>query len=152
MKTKTGTEGKCKAERPARYSQELADRVCVEISTSNKSLKTICAMEGMPTVRTVLHWQNTNEQFLAQYRRAKEEQADYLAEEIIEIADDSSHDTKEGRTGAMENREWLNRSKLRVETRKWVASKLRPKKYGDKIDVKHEGDIRVQQVTGMEVK
>lgn len=121
--------------RPTQYSQEIADVICEEISTSNKSLKTICENEYMPAVRTVLYWLKSNEDFLHQYTRAKEEQADFLAEEIIEIADDSSNDTLYGDFGPMENKEWVNRSKLRVEARKWVASKLKPKKYGDKVDV-----------------
>ena len=62
-------------------------------------------------------------------------QADYLADQIIEIADYSEHDTIEAEKGEMENREWVNRSKLRVEARKWIASKLKPKQYGDKLDI-----------------
>lgn len=121
--------------RPTEYSQQVADEICEAISTTNKSLKTICQPENMPAVRTVLYWLHTNEPFLHQYTRAKEEQADFLAEEIIEIADDSSNDTIQGEYGPMENREWVNRSRLRVDARKWVASKLKPKKYGDKMDV-----------------
>ena len=71
--------------RPTEYSQEIADVICEEISTSNKSLKTICDDKYMPAVRTVLYWLNSNKDFLQQYTRAKEEQADFLAEEIIEI-------------------------------------------------------------------
>lgn len=94
-------------------------------------------MDDMPSVRTVLYWLNTNETFLQQYTRAKEEQADYLAEEMMEIADDGSHDLDriDDYGNRIENKEFVNRSKLRVETRKWIASKLKPKKYGDKMDV-----------------
>lgn len=135
---------------PSVYTQELADKLCLEIATSNKSLKTICK-ELSIGASTVLKWLNTNEHkgFVEQYARAKEEQADYLVEEMLEIADDSSNDTMtiEGKNGPIEveNKEWTSRSKLRVDTRKWIASKFRPKKYGDKIELDNKitGDIKV---------
>lgn len=122
---------------PTKYSDELATRICLEISTTSKSLRTICKQDGMPCVATVLNWLNSNESFLAQYTRAKEEQADFLAEEMMEIADDSSQDLDriDDYGNRIENKEFVNRSKLRVETRKWIASKLKPKKYGDRVDV-----------------
>ena len=67
------------------------------------------------------------------YARAKADQADFLAEELLEIADDSAEDeifTEEGKR--LENREFINRSRLRVDTRKWIACKLLPKIYGEK--------------------
>lgn len=126
--------------RPPVYSQDTADRLCEMIATSSKSLRTICKEEGMPSVGTVLKWlkENTNG-FLAQYTRAKEEQADLLVEEMIDISDDGSNDfmtiVKGDISYEVENKEWTSRSKLRVETRKWIASKLKPKKYGEKLDL-----------------
>ena len=131
--------------RPAIFTQELADSFCEQIATTSKSLRTICAMDGMPSVITVLKWirENTNG-FSAQYARAKEEQADMLIEDMLEIADDGTNDlmtiTKGGISYQVENKEVTNRSRLRVETRKWIASKLKPKKYGDKLDVTSDGD------------
>lgn len=123
---------------PEIFTQELADRLCELISTTTKSLRTICKMEGMPSVRTVLRWlREDKEGFCAQYARAKEEQADFMIEEMVEIADDGTNDLMTVEKGdasyEVENKEVTNRSKLRVETRKWIASKLKPKKYGDKI-------------------
>lgn len=138
--------------RPSIFNQETADKICEEIATTSKSLRTICKDEGMPAVRTVLSWLSEGDKeegkeefkaFLRQYARAREEQADFLAEEIIEIADDGSNDlmtiVKGDQSYETENKEVTNRSKLRVEARKWIASKLKPKKYGDKIDLNHEG-------------
>ncbi len=124
--------------RPSKYSNELATSICEQICTSSKSLRTIC--EGLDiSVASVLTWLRDKPEFLAQYTRAKEEQADYMIEEMIDIADDGSNDlmtvTKGDASYEMENKEVTNRSKLRVETRKWIASKLKPKKYGDKLDV-----------------
>lgn len=131
--------------RPSIHSKELEDRILTEIATSSKSLKSICSDPSLPCVTTVLKWLRENSEFALQYARAKEEQADFMCEEMLEIADDGSNDTitgvkPSGEEYEMENKEWTNRSKLRVETRKWLASKLKPKKYSDKIDVTSGGE------------
>jgi hypothetical protein len=139
--------------RPSIFTQDLADRICLNISTSNKSLRTICKELGI-SVASVLNWLNDKEkpEFLAQYTRAKEEQADFLAEEMIEIADDGSNDSmivydNQGKPKEVEDKEWTNRSKLRVETRKWIASKLKPKKYGDKLQTENKNDNINRNIT-----
>lgn len=96
-------------------------------------------MEGMPSVQTVLKWLRKDMGgFVAQYARAKEEQADFMVEEMIDIADDGTNDymtiTKGDISYNVEDKEVTSRSKLRVETRKWAAAKLKPKKYGDKLE------------------
>lgn len=122
--------------RPSSYDPDLAIILCTEISTSNKSLKRICMEdEYLPDVSTVYRWIRDIDEFRNLYARAQEDRADYLAEEMLEIADDNTNDTIVTMQGEMENKEWVNRSKLRVETRKWIASKLKPKKYGEKLDV-----------------
>ena len=133
--------------RPQIYTQELADKICEEISTSNKGLRTICKELGISTM-TVLRWLSDEEKkdFRVQYARAKEEQADHLAEEILEIADDSTRDDKtildkQGNPIIVENTEWTKRSQLRVDARKWIASKLKPKKYGDKLQTENKTDL-----------
>lgn len=87
------------------------------------------------------------------YARARESQAEVLADEIIEIADDSSEDfifaegeDKDG-NGAKKfiNKEYVKRSALRVDARKWVAAKLLPKKYGDLT--RHEVTVNKPLVT-----
>lgn len=158
-------EGNTNAKGNSIFTEAIANAICEEIATSSKSLRTICKEEGMPSVRTVLSWLSQGEKsdaeekyrlFLHQYARAREAQADFLAEEIIEIADDGSNDlmtiTKGDTSYSIENKEVTNRSKLRVDARKWIASKLKPRKYGDKIDMNHQGEIAVKQITGMEVK
>lgn len=146
------------AGRPTLYSQEIADKICEEISTTNKSLRSICKELEISTM-TVLRWLSDpeKEDFCLHYARAKEEQADHLAEEILEIADDSSRDDKTiydkaGNAITVENTEWTKRSQLRVDARKWIASKLKPKKYGDKLQTEHSGELNIKQITGMEVK
>lgn len=147
-----------KQHRPTKYTPELGDLVCSKIATSNRGLSTICADEGMPTRQTVHDWVKENKEFADKYARAREDQADFLAEEILEIADHSDKDTvfvydKNGKRVPTEDKEWTNRSKLRVDARKWVASKLKPKKYGDKVELSGDKDnpILVQQIIGMKI-
>ena len=97
----------------------------------------------MPCVATIFNWMRVHQEFLEQYARAKEAQADALAEELLDIADDGSNDWMEvhdrDNTGWKANGEAIQRSRLRVDTRKWIASKLKPKKYGDKLTQEHSG-------------
>lgn len=117
--------------RPSAYTQEVADKICEQIATSNKSLRTICAMDGMPAVSTVLKWlQDGSNNFTEQYARAKEEQADLLVEDMLDIAEHTDEDHTAFTGGNV-----VQRDRLRIETRKWIASKLKPKKYGEKLDV-----------------
>ena len=126
------------AGRPTIYSQELADRICGEI-IQGFSLRTICKADDMPCVATILKWLREKPEFLSQYEKAKEEQADALAEEMLDIADDGTNDWmerfgKDGEvTGWQVNGEHVQRSRLRLDTRKGIASKLKPKKYGDRV-------------------
>ncbi len=113
------------------YDQALADKVC-ELIMDGYSLRRIEAEQGMPTRLNILKWLRENEKFQTQYARAREEQADVLAEEIIDIADTKTDDPQ--------------RSRLMVDTRKWYAGKLRPKKYGDKLEHEHGGNLTVQIV------
>lgn len=131
--------------RHSTYDPVIADEICSQIASSSKSLKTICEQPGFPSVSAVYAWLRTNEEFQKQYARAKDDQADYLVEEMMEIADDGRNDFVKTEKGDesynVENKEWTNRSRLRVDTRKWIASKLKPKKYGEKIE--HSGNINL---------
>lgn len=130
------------AGRPSKYTQELADKICAELS-NGLSLRTICKSDDMPCVSTIFNWMRTKPGFLEQYARAKEESADALIEEMLDISDDGTNDwmerhDKEGSViGWQVNGEHVQRSRLRVETRKWIASKLKPKKYGESTQIKH---------------
>lgn len=112
--------------RPTDYTKDMADKICEKIS-GGLSLRAICAEAGMPARGTVYRWLIENADFQDQYTRAREKQADYFAEEIIEIADSAEADSAA-----------VAKARLQVDARKWAASKIAPKKYGDKqeIDVK----------------
>lgn len=139
-------EGSCNESvgRPTIYSIELADVICSLIA-EGRSMRSIARDELMPVSSTLFRWLREHEAFKEQYEIAKQECADMFAEDIIDIADDNSQDyvdvtDENGATGATRlNTEHVQRARLRVDARKWVASKLKPKKYGDKIS---------QEVTG----
>lgn len=128
--------------RPTIYSQALAAQICTKLS-EGVSLRRICQREGMPELKTIMRWLADthfpfNKDFRQQYTRAREAQAEVLADEMIDIAEDGSNDWYEDEDGKERpDHEHINRSRLRIDTRKWIASKLLPKKYGDKqtIDI-----------------
>lgn len=129
---------------PGAYTEELADAICERLA-DGVSLRTICAADDMPDKATVFRWLAKYDEFATKYARAREAQADAIFDEMLDIADDGSNDWMERRTkdgeaiGWQENGEALRRSALRVSTRQWMASKLQPKKYGDKLTNVHEG-------------
>jgi len=128
--------------RPSSYTQEVADAICEQI-VEGKSLRAICKADDMPSVATIFNWFRTQEGFVEQYTRAKEEQAETLADEIVSIADEADTTVKDmggGTTAVVFDSTAVARNRLRVEARKWVASKLKPKKYGDKLALAGDAD------------
>ena len=126
------------------FKQETADIICNRLC-EGESLRKICADDGMPACSTVFKWLAERAEFSEQYARAREVQADVLVDEIINIADDATNDWMErhsddGNRAWVLNGEHVQRSKLRIEARKWTAGQLRPKKYGNKLDVAHSGN------------
>lgn len=118
--------------RPSSFSPEVADEICERLA-EGESLRTICAGEGMPYRGTVFRWLASDEKFRLQYAHARDAQADTLADEIVDIADDGTRDTYLDADGNEKtNQDVIARSRLRVDARKWVASKLKPKVYGDR--------------------
>lgn len=149
--------------RPTTYTEELADRICAELACGN-SMRTVCKAEDMPAMSTVFLWLRTHQSFSEQYAQAKAEAADALVEEMLDIADDATNDWMETHgpdgeeTGYKLNGEHVQRSKLRVDTRKWIASKLKPKKYGERLDLNHDVQeesplsLLLKQVSGNTLK
>ncbi len=128
--------------RPTDYNQEIADKVCERIA-EGASMRTVCSPDDMPGLSTVFRWLRIFPEFREQYARATEERTEAMSEEILDIADDGSNDMMTIQKGnasyEIENKEVTNRSRLRVDTRKWLMSKMKPKKYGDKLDMTTNG-------------
>lgn len=131
---------------------ERAERVCKIIESTTKGLTRICKDEkenpDFPCEASFYRWLNDSEDLRERYARAKSDQAERLVDEMLEIADDSDLDAIADDEGNKRlNSEFVQRSKLRIDTRKWIASKLKPKKFGDKIELDHKGGIRIVAVT-----
>lgn len=127
--------------RPSEYTAEIATAICERIS-EGESLRAICREDGMPDKTTVLRWLGANAPFRTQYAGAREAQADHMAEEILQIADDGLNDTYVDDDGQVRtDHDVIARSKLRVDARKWLASKMAPKKYGDKLAIGGADDL-----------
>lgn len=124
------------AGRPTDYSEDLARAICERLM-DGESLRSICLDEATPGKTTIFRWLNANAEFRDQYVKAREVQAESIADELIDIADDGHNDWMEKNFGEdtrwVENGEAIRRSALRIDTRKWVAARLLPKKYGDKL-------------------
>lgn len=120
-------------------SEETANRICEQIA-EGRSLRSILKDPGMPASSTVFKALAADKSFAEQYARAREAQADALFDEILDIADESSRDTYTDENGnERTDQEVVARSRIRIDARKWMAGKLRPKVYGDKVSTELTG-------------
>ena len=130
------------AGRPTLYSLEMSGEICARLA-SGQSLRQICRDESMPCTATVLKWAREIPEFSEQYAKGRDALLEHWAEEITEIADDGSNDWMNNadpeNPGYKLNGEHINRSRLRVDTRKWLLSKLAAKKYGDRVSAELSG-------------
>lgn len=115
-----------------------------------ETLEKIGSDPRMPSKRTIVRWlaDPKNVDFREQYYYARRIQAELYIDEIFEIADDTSHDfvtkyDKDGVPYKEPNNEHIQRSRVRIDARKWYASKMVPKIYGDKQQIEHDvtGDL-----------
>lgn len=120
--------------RPSTYSAEVGAEICTRLA-AGETLRAICRPEHMPPGPTVRGWVIDNvDDFAERYTRARQVGYEDMADELTEIADDTSNDTLTDAQGAdRPNTEWITRSRLKVDTRKWLLSKALPKIYGDRI-------------------
>lgn len=121
--------------RPSLYNKILADKICVAVATSTAGLTKICQKNpDFPHPDSIYEWRYRHKEFSDNYANAKRTQAELMAEEIVAIADDGTNDTYIDDDGNIKtDTDVVSRSRLRVDTRKWIACKLLPKIYGDKV-------------------
>ena len=129
--------------RPSTYSDDVVNDICARLA-AGQPLTKICKTEEFPDVSTVYRWLDAHEEFRDKYARARQDQADTLADEIIAISDEQHEAVTE--RGVVFDPE-VNRDRLRIDARKWVAAKLKPKKYGDKTEVEHTGDLKIAVIS-----
>lgn len=104
--------------RPTKYTEKITAEICSRLILG-KSLREVCKADDMPVASTVFKWLSENEEFSEQYAHAKYESVHAIVDEIIDIADEAKSEN-------------VQVARLRTDTRKWVAAKLMPKKYGDR--------------------
>ncbi len=144
-------ESKRPPHRPTDYTEELAKEICEAIADSNKGLFDLCQQNPhWPCPQTIRRWKRKREDFCSMYMQAKMDQIEFMVEECISIADDTSNDTLLRKTSSGDeyeapNNEWINRSRLRVDTRKWLASKLAPRIYGENLKDPNAKDNNKEQ-------
>lgn len=135
--------------RPTDYNQEIADRICEAIS-EGMSLRELCLADDMPNKATVFRWLNLHKEFSDQYARAREEQAETLADEIVAIVDNAASplmvdglplNGADGNPILVTDTAAVAHARLKMDARKWVASKLKPKKYGEKLGIGGAEDL-----------
>jgi len=127
-----------KGGRPTLYSLKIALEICERIA-DGESLVKICSDPKMPKKTAVYEWLLRHKEFADIYARAREDQADTLADEIHAIADELPQQVVDEKGNATRyDSAYVQWQKNRVDARKWVAAKLKPKKYSDRIA--HVGD------------
>lgn len=135
-------EVKPKLGRPSDFNDAICSEICDRLC-AGESLRTICRDDHMPACSTVFVWLAKRPAFAEQYAHARDVQADAIFEEILDIADNATNDWMvrhgDDDAGWQANGEHIQRSKLRVDARKWMAGKLAPKKYGDKTALELSG-------------
>lgn len=121
-----------------RYASRVGENGLSEIQQSivtrvmdGESIRSICSDDGMPSKATVFNWLSSDLEFRQAYLLAKQILAEQFAEEIVEISDDATNDFIDGRNGRELDQEHVQRSRLRVDSRKWLAARLAPKRWGD---------------------
>jgi hypothetical protein len=131
------------------YTEAIAAEICERIA-KGETLAQICRDEHMPARRTVVDWAlNDHEAFAARYAQAREAQIDHWADEITEIADNGSNDwmrreTQSGRITMIVDQEAAARSRLRIDTKKWLLSKLKPERYGESLKLSGGLDLNMR--------
>jgi hypothetical protein len=131
--------------RPSIATPALKAKI-LDLIVSGKSLNKILKIEGFPNYVTVMRWLEADEDFRNKYARAREDQADTLADELMAIVDEQPPADEHGKSDSA----WVAWQRNRIDARKWVASKLKPKKYGERqhIDLKAEVTLTDEQVEG----
>jgi hypothetical protein len=135
--------------RPQTYTEQLGNEICEWLSVG-KSLTSYCKQDGNPSYPTIMRWlwkgsKWYRERFFKSYMEAREQQAQCLVDSIIDISDDGTNDfmeleDKNGKKFIKVDQEHIQRSRLRVEARKWIAAHLLPRVYGDSQQIKLTDD------------
>jgi hypothetical protein len=134
--------------RPSSYSDEIATRICDEIS-DGKLLSRICEAPDMPSRASVYRWRNDRADFRSAYARARENWSEHHAELILKISLDASGDYFYGENGQPIGLNYPNvaRATLAVNTLKFLMAKYSPRTYGESPEIAPEPARAVTRIT-----
>ena len=122
------------AHRPVEYTEDIAEEVCWRLA-HGESLVSICRDEHLPHCATIYRWLVRFPVFCEMYARAREDQADTNADEILQIADEMPPEFTDDKGRTYLDQTFIQWQKNRIDARKWTAAKLKPRKYGDRMAV-----------------
>lgn len=132
------------------YSTEMADRICEHL-VDGLTVRAISQMEGMPVRSTIFRWLVAYPEFKEKYDIARQLQAEVMADDMVGIADDGTNDyveqaTARGEVKVVTDHENINRSRLRVDARRYLMSKFHPRRYGERVDMNLSGAVGAQLI------
>lgn len=132
--------------RPTDYNKEIASAICAELA-EGRSLRTVCKSDNMPAMSTVFLWLRDHKEFSEQYAQAKEESAEAQHEELADLGDQAIQ-LAQSLPGQQASAA-VQAVRLKADNLKWSMSKMKPKKYGDKLDVdaKVDGQLNINLVS-----
>lgn len=145
--------------RPTTYTLELSDIICERLACG-ESMRSVGRDDAMPAISTLFKWIREIPEFSEQYTKAKVESAEAFAEDMVDIADNQVSQPLivegkpvevDGKMVMVMDNVAVNHAKLRIDTRKWAASKLKPKKYGDHTTTTHTGNVSLIDLTEEEL-
>lgn len=115
--------------RPTKLSPAITDEICHRLA-EGESLLSICRDDHMPIAQSVRSWLINDADFFFRYSRAREAQADTIADQVLDISD-----------SVFATAEEVAKAKLQVSARQWYLSKVAAKKYGDRLDLRAKLDL-----------
>ena len=133
------TPDKPKRGAPSHYAREKAVEICVRIS-NGEALAQIVKDNDMPVQSTVYKWLLDNQEFSEMYTRAREWQADTNADEILQIADEHPPEYTDDKGRTTLDTSYITWQRSRIDARKWTAMKLKPRKYGDRMQMSGDSE------------
>ena len=149
IKTREAIANIVRQARPTEYTQELGDALCRAIS-GGKSLNKICNELDLD-MTNCYNWMRTQPHFLESYTRATSERVHAFVEEILTIADEEPRYIVDEKGISRVDNGYNQVRHQRIEARKWLASKMLPKHYGDKVQVSGDADNPIQSKITIEI-
>lgn len=141
-KRNTGLDFDAMTGRPTIRTDEIVESILDQLGDGTPLAK-ICRQEGMPKLRTFYDWAEADADLSARVARARVAGHDNIAQDAIDIADDSQHDFKMGKEGLVFDSEHVQRSKLRIDTRFKLLRCWDPKRFGEKLEIDNKGELTI---------